>query len=495
MNRQKKIASVLAGVSFIALSVAVSPAMAAGTTKGPGTFSSGNWVLSAQSLGNDFVVFNGFDVTNGDVVINEAVGGGTGTENHNGVLIDNLSTISGNLINDTVVTANYTTVSSNPGLLYSDAAGILVDHGAQVGGQIINNDTVGAFARAHSYNTSDSAQALAVGIATRYDENPDILNNGDVSASAFATAYNSAFATALGIGQETISETATADVYNDGGVSVLASAHSIDGGTDASATALALAAGDLQVAFGLSASASLTNTSNGSISVVAEAYATGINNQTAAAVALGAGQLVIGETTASATNDGTKRERKRRRPNIGALSLADGALCRSREGDDARYPKGFEYLNNFPGGHSAHVDDGLDVELTVDQGEHEALAMVEGRRLEPRAREGTERDPTQGLGVVEEALRRAPGAPNGGRRRVDLGLDEPRDGARDRHGRQRRRRARVALDVVRGDDRVLLVRVVVYSDLRGHATGRGACLPRERVALVVGLRSAHRGQG
>lgn len=328
MNRQKKIASVLAGVSFLALSVAATPSLAAGTRQGtpaPQSGYNGSTVnVSPSTSQYDFISISGVTTT-GNVVIDEDLGGGAGEWNDVGFEALNNAIINGDLIvNSTADVAAQVTVTSTTNDASTSVAAIYIHDGAQVDGSIINNGNITGFAKADSW---EDAEALAFGVATIGDLNPSLTNNKTISGSALATGYDTSVGIAGGVGQVVGVTTATGDIvpapvlapqtatiYNAGTISSTATVKSIDGQGDADnsdiAVALGLGAGQLILAVG-SAEAYITNTSAGSISVDASASAfdAGTDIDVAALGAgVGMGQIAValqGSAYAGIQNDGS----------------------------------------------------------------------------------------------------------------------------------------------------------------------------------------------
>ena len=311
MIRQKKFASALAGVSFIAIAAASTPAFAGGkTVPGPGN-SLGSWSVLGNTTPSerDFITINNGFIVSGDVNIDTSVGGGTGVQNDHGFYLDTGAEVTGNvnIYSGKTVDANVTLVNANPGSdTGTSLAAVLVDDGAQVDGSIVNNGSVDATAKVNSGQDGD---AEAYGIITLSDKNPYIQNNSSVTVDAVATAYDTSLAVAGGIGEVATSATgpnSSAYVYNAGTVNVTASAHSVNGNHDSSTNdnAIALAFGAGQLVTGGNAYATLINSN--AINVGASAYASGIGTQDAWAAGGGVAQVAGGQFTATTltTNDG-----------------------------------------------------------------------------------------------------------------------------------------------------------------------------------------------
>ena len=181
MISRRKMASVLAGVSLTALIVGIGEVRADPTVLGGDV--TGNFILVDPT---DYFSTNNFDVT-------------------------------GNVINDTVVGPDEFSPVAPVGV------SILIDAGSIVTGDLINN--VIAQTYVEIVNTEGSATATDVaGIEIDGILEGDLINNGTVSAEARAIGQNGAKAEAHGIEHDAEFENAIANVQNNAGALIAATA-------------------------------------------------------------------------------------------------------------------------------------------------------------------------------------------------------------------------------------------------------------------------------
>lgn len=304
MNRNKKISTILASVSLLA--IACSSAMAAPLLLGPTPPNSGPGLFTASD--RDYIVLEDYTME-GDLIVNSDIGA---ADNEVGILLDN-STIEG----DIYVEDNYAVIGSETDPTEATVAGIFSTDNSQIEGAIVNDGIIGGEAYA---GVSNNAFALAGGSVTIGDDDPILqnLDDGVVYGYASASAYDSALAIAGGAVQVTLEEDATTYIENDGTISAEAWARSTQNSLNDTdydeniAGAVALGAG--QAAFGATVDMDIINGEYGEINVLADAYAVGYSTDGdrgayAGAAGIGMAQLGVafdedGYAVADITNDG-----------------------------------------------------------------------------------------------------------------------------------------------------------------------------------------------
>ena len=209
MNQAVKLSSILAGVSFVAMSAFAGPVLAA---SGPGPYQN---TTSAVPVTNDtdydFLVVEDYSVS-GDFTNNGNIGGGI-LENKVGIElkeVDGVTLIDGDLINNAVVTANDSGLDAT-------ATAVLVWSGADISGSIVNNGDIAAYATAVDATTPvASAKGVVQSATVTGSETVSLFNEGEIWAGASSTASgNGAEANANGVSQIlTATEAANLSVDN-----------------------------------------------------------------------------------------------------------------------------------------------------------------------------------------------------------------------------------------------------------------------------------------
>ncbi|MCX7344850.1 MAG: hypothetical protein NTU78_03775 [Alphaproteobacteria bacterium] len=302
--------SVLAGVSLTALIVGIGEVRADPTVlTGDVT---GNFILVDPT---DFFSTDNFDVT-GDVV-NDTVVGPDPAKGGVSILITEESTIGGDLINN-VTAQTYVEIISPDGLATAtDVAGIEID--GILEGDLINNGSVSAEARAIGRNGA-KAEAHGIEHDAEYENAiANVQNNAGalIAATAFASVTGTDIAIAIataeakGIDQWVTTEDTDGEALVGNNGIITADAMAVAGtftyyafGDSAFATATGV---EQEVVTGANAAARLTNGSSGTISAMAQAFAQGSYNDTSAvAHAEGVSQDVLGSVNsiAEVTNQG-----------------------------------------------------------------------------------------------------------------------------------------------------------------------------------------------
>ncbi len=300
MISRRKMTSVLAGVSLTALIVGIGEVRADPTVLGADVV--GDFILVDPT---DYFSTGGSNVSGN--LINDTVVGPDPAQGGVSILITLGSTIGGDLINN-VTAQTYVEIINPAGVTAAiDVAGIEID--GTLEGDLINNGIVSAEARAIG---RDGAKAEAHGIehdAEYPNAIANVQNNAGalIAATAFASVTGTDLYTALataeakGIDQWVTtgeSETDGEAVVGNSGI-ISADAKAIAGtftyyayGDSAFATATGV---EQEVVAGANAAARLTNGSSGTISAMAQAFAQGSYYQTSAvAHAEGVSQDVFG---------------------------------------------------------------------------------------------------------------------------------------------------------------------------------------------------------
>ena len=303
MISRRKMTSVLAGVSLTALIVGIGEVKADPTVLGGDV--TGNFILVDPT---DYFSTNNFDVAGN--VINDTVVGPDEFSPPDprvgvSILITEGSTVTGDLINN-VTAQTYVEITNSESLATAtDIAGIEIDGNLE--GELINNGTVSAEARAIGRNGA-KAEAHGIEHDAEYENAiANVQNNAGalIAATAFASVTGTYIATAIataeakGIDQWVTTEDTDGEALVGNSGIITADAMAVAGtftyyafGNSAFATATGV---EQEVVAGANAAASLTNGSSGTISAMAQAFAQGSYNQTSAvAHAEGVSQDVLG---------------------------------------------------------------------------------------------------------------------------------------------------------------------------------------------------------
>ena len=304
MISRRKMTSVLAGVSLTALIVGIGEVRADPTELTADVI--GNFILVDPT---DYFATDGFDVSGN--VINDTVVGPDPGEGGVSIRITDGSIIGGDLINNVTAQTYVEIVNTEGSATATDVAGIEID--GILEGDLINNGTVSAEARAIGRNGA-KAEAHGIEFDAEYENAiANVQNNAGalIAATAFASVTGTYITTAIataeakGIDQWVTTEDTDGEALVGNSGIITADAMAVAGtftyyafGDSAFATATGV---EQEVVAGANAAAGLTNGSSGTISAMAQAFAQGSYVQTSAvAHAEGVSQDVLGSVNSIA---------------------------------------------------------------------------------------------------------------------------------------------------------------------------------------------------